>query len=117
MDRKPLLIVAVTAAVLWLWMVGVGKFFPPVPIPPRSTNAVASATNAVASATNQIVSNTNAATPFVATPATTPTNAALAVAAANTPEETQTLETSEAIYTFTSHGGGLMIFKHKANTE
>jgi YidC/Oxa1 family membrane protein insertase len=110
MDRKTILIVAVTAVVLYAWMWGVGKMFPPVPIPPKPTNTVASSTNA-------IPVGTNASTTAITAPSTTTTTNAPAAVTANTPEETQTLETAEAIYTFTSHGGGLKTVTLKNFTE
>ena len=86
---------------LLLQTVIVPKFFPPIPLPK---------TNTVATATNAFLTN-NAAV----VPATVITNGAPAVAApapaiaiaTNVAEVTETLETAEAIYTFTSHGGGV----------
>jgi len=45
MDRKAILILAVSAGLLFLWMQLTNKLFPPQPIP--ATNLVASATNIV----------------------------------------------------------------------
>lgn len=109
MDRKSFIILGVTAGLLWLWMWGVGKMFPPVPVPPRPTNLVASATNTAAA--------TNAAAVASAVPTASPTNAAAASAAPGAPEETVTIETAEATFTFTSHGGALKRVQLKHFTE
>ena len=86
---------------LLLQTVIVPKFFPPIPLP--RTNTVATATNAFLTSNAAVVPaaiTTNVA-PAVAAPAP-----AIAIAT-NVAEVTETLETTEAIYTFTSHGGGL----------
>src|SRR5438046_3096921 len=101
MDRKSVIVlVACMGLLLLLQTVIVPKFFPPIPLP--KTNTLASATNAL---------TTNA----VPVPAAISTNGAPAVAApapaiaiaTNVTEVTETLETTEAIYTFTSQGGGV----------
>src|SRR5438128_578684 len=101
MDRKSIImLVTCMGLLLLLQMVIVPKFFPPIPLP--RTNTVATATNAFL---------TNAAV----VPAAVSTNGVPAVAAPapaiaidmNVAEATETLETTEAIYTFTSRGGGL----------
>jgi YidC/Oxa1 family membrane protein insertase len=97
MDRKAISILAVSAGLLFLLMQLTNKLFPPQPIP---------ATNLVASATN-IVAPTNAAT---APGPVTPTVSAPPAAAWVRPEaqeELVTVETADARYVFTSHGGGL----------
>ncbi|HMJ89300.1 MAG TPA: membrane protein insertase YidC [Candidatus Acidoferrum sp.] len=101
MDRKTVTILAVAFGVLYLWMWGVGKFFPPVPLPPKSTNMVAGVTNQLPIGTN----NTAPVSTAVAVPSGT--NAPAAIVPPGTPEETLTLETADTTYTFTSHGGGL----------
>jgi YidC/Oxa1 family membrane protein insertase len=88
------------AFVLWTQVI-VPKMYPPKPLPPGATNvqsAPLTATNAAPSATT--------------TPAATPTAPAapvapVPVANTNVPEEIVELQTPEAHYWFTSHGGGL----------
>ena len=97
MDRKAILILAVSAGLLFLWMQLTNKLFPPQPIP---------AINLVASATN-IVSPTNALTP---PSPVTPTLSAAPPTSWVRPEaqeELVTVENADARYVFTSHGGGL----------
>ncbi len=109
MDRKTVITITVAFGALYLWMWGVGKIFPPVPIPPRSTNTIASATNSIPSATNPV-------NPVAAAPVTT-THLPSTVVPPGTPEETVALETADAIYTFTSHGGAVKHVTLKNYTE
>jgi YidC/Oxa1 family membrane protein insertase len=97
MDRKAILVVGVSVAFIFVWMmVIVPKYFTH-PLPPRPTNAVAAAQAPEAPTTPagqppELTASTNAAAPFV------PPSAA---------EETLTLTNANARYVFTSHGGGL----------
>src|SRR5882757_7744488 len=101
MDRKSIIVLVASFGLLLLWQMLIPRFFPPVRLP--QTNTLARAPNRVA--TNgvpaPIVPTTNPPAPTLAVP---PPVIAIAT---NAPEETQVLETAEAIYTFTSHGGGL----------
>jgi YidC/Oxa1 family membrane protein insertase len=96
MDRKTLLILAV-CLVFWLLLnQAINRFFPPIPVAPGGTNAPAA----------QTITTTNAA----ATPSgTAPTPAAPAhfIANTNLAEELLVATNQQAVYTFTSHGGGL----------
>lgn len=85
---------------LLLQTVIVPKFFPPIPLP---------RTNLVATANNGLVTNTAPIPAVIATngaPAITAPAPAILIAT-DAPETTETLETTEAAYIFTSHGGGL----------
>jgi YidC/Oxa1 family membrane protein insertase len=103
MDRKAIIIIAASVVLLILWYPLVNKLYPPRPVPPRDTNAVATAT-----ATN--VAPTPAATsaPPSLSSATT-TNVARPIVATNVAEQTITLTNENARYVFTSHGGGLKL--------
>jgi len=100
MDRKTVLLLVAAFATLFLWQYVVNVMFPPVKKPPAGTNVVVSATNLIS--TNAVAETTNTA------PAITTTTTAQPIAlATNVPEQTEILETPDAIYTFTSRGGGL----------
>src|SRR5690349_575690 len=101
MDRKSIVVlVACMGLLLLLQTVIVPKFFPPIPL--TRTNALVGATNALGSNAVAVPAaiTTNGA-PALATPAP-----AIAITT-NVVEVTEKLETTEAIYTFTSHGGGV----------
>lgn len=101
MDRKTVIVLVASFALLFLlqsWVIP--TLFPPIPLP--KTNVVATATNVLG--TNvPVMTAATSTVPAVPVPMPAPVIAI----ATNTPEETETLETAEAIYTFTSHGGGL----------
>src|SRR5688500_8180906 len=96
MDRKSLIIVIISFLLLVLWFPLTNYLWPPQPAP-RMTNQVALQTN-VAPAT-QTVAVATSAPPTIApsTPLVT----------SQTPEELLEIETREARYVFTSHGGGI----------
>lgn len=99
MDRKSIAILVASFLLLMLWMPLVNKLFPPGKVP-VSTNQVATlaATN-LPPATNPAAS----ATPVISAPSM-PVDAWTKPAS---PEELVTIETAEARYKFTSHGGAL----------
>src|SRR5688572_13701397 len=99
MDRKTIIILVLTGALLFLWPLLTNKLFPPVP---KGTNQITLSTN-VATNTITITAPTNvpAATNLAVT--TLPQQPVIAPA---TPAEILELETKEAVYQFTSHGGG-----------
>ncbi|EEF59916.1 membrane protein insertase YidC [Pedosphaera parvula] len=103
MDRKSISILIVCGALLFLWPVLVNKILPPKPAPPH-TNLVSSA-----SSTNQTALGTNQAAIAPAQPAfEAGTNVASQFAVnTNQPEETLVVTNDNAVYTFTSRGGGL----------
>ncbi len=100
MDRKTILVLVASFGLLFLWQMMIPKFFPPVPV--QNTNVTATATNfASTNASMTAAAPANPVSPVAALPASAiniPTNAV---------EQLETLETGEAIYTFTSAGGGL----------
>ncbi|MCI0747492.1 MAG: membrane protein insertase YidC [Verrucomicrobia subdivision 3 bacterium] len=96
MDRKSLFILFVCVGLFLLWPILVHKIFPPVPLPPGATNQLAGAANQVERGTNIPV--LSAATNLLAPPP---------VMQPAAPEELQVIQTREARYTFTTHGGGL----------
>ena len=99
MDRKTIIILVISGGLLFLWPFLTNKLFPPSPLPPKPTNQVTSVTNELAASNSAPVVSTNQITaPIPAQPLVT----------AATPEQTLDVETSEAVYRFTSHGGGLL---------
>ena len=105
MDRKTVIVLIASFALLFIWQLIVPKIFPPIPV--TKTNVLTSATNALltntATGTSNVPSVTATPTPTPALPLATPA----IVIATNASEQTETIETANAIYTFTSHGGGL----------
>lgn len=101
MDRKTILVLVASFGLLFLWQMLIPRIFPPVPI--QNTNAVG--TVASAGATNSLT-NANVLPPTNAI-STVPLPAAAINIGTNTAEQLETIETDDAIYTFTSHGGGL----------
>jgi len=103
MDRKSLLVLAISFLLLMLWYPLVDKMFPP---PPRPQGALTSSglTNEVDDAAGLTVSNRPPAELSSATesPLTLPVTPAF-----QEPEQTVSLETDQAVYVFTSRGGGL----------
>jgi hypothetical protein len=94
MDRKSIIILLVSAALLALWYPITNKIFPPKPAPPPRTNTVSSVTNPAANRDARI---------------TNPGTTALPAAVTNLPpreERTLALESVDARYVFTSIGGG-----------
>lgn len=111
MDRKSILVLGASFALLFLWMsVLVPKIWPPTPAPPR--------TNIVATVTNTLATGTNVPSPPVLTSNTNPAVTSLVpLVAPGSPEQTEKLESADAIYTFTSHGGGLKLVELKKYRE
>ncbi|MHC1768296.1 MAG: membrane protein insertase YidC [Verrucomicrobiia bacterium] len=108
MDRKSLIILVASFALLMLWYPLTNKLFPPLPLPPQSTNLVS---------TNIPLAGTNATTaeapdqPALRPAPTLPTPRSTARDAS---ERTLVIENSDVRYTFTSHGGGLKFVELKA---
>src|SRR6059036_271445 len=97
MDRKSVIVLIVCVLLFVSWPYLVNKIFPPKPLPPGATNALAITTNQSALGTNIPVLSA----------ATNPPTSTAALEKPSAPEELRVLETPEAIYTFTSYGGGL----------
>ena len=101
MDRKSLIILIASLALLLVWIPLTNKIFPPIPAPVKPTNTVTAATN-------QIVAGTNAAPSLTASPLGT--NSITSASVTNLPpreERIVTIENENAKYLFSSRGGGL----------
>ena len=96
MDKKSIIIVVISFLLLVLWFPLTNYIWPPSPAP-RTTNQVALQTNVAPTQTVATLTNQ----PLVTPPATP------SLVASNAPEEVVEVETAEALFTFTSHGGGL----------
>jgi YidC/Oxa1 family membrane protein insertase len=101
MDRKSILILAASFALLMAWYPLVNRWYPPAPLP-KSTNAVSQATNGVRSLTAG-----EPATNRVPEVNRLPPALSRALPLAETAEQLVVVENEQARYTFTSHGGGL----------
>jgi YidC/Oxa1 family membrane protein insertase len=116
MDRKTIIVLVVSFALLLLWPKLINRIFPPVPAPPR-TNGVASATNQLPGTPATLrAAPTNAEAPAPAPDPAQPARPAPLVTP-EAPERTEVIETPEARYTFTSHGGGLKLVELKRYPE
>jgi YidC/Oxa1 family membrane protein insertase len=103
MDRKSIVILVVSVVLLILWIPLTNRMYPPKPLPPR-TNAVATASNRV----SQAAASTSAAPVKPSIPAVA---AATPTTPAGGPEELLVVTNANAIYTFTSRGGGLKLIE------
>src|SRR5687768_15797457 len=103
MDRKSLIILLASFALLMLWYPLTNRLFPPTPLPVQ-TNAAPTQLGGTLTKTD--VTNVAEAP----TPAITPTAPRKRAA---TSEETVAIENEHARYTFTSHGGGLKLVELK----
>src|ERR1051325_352690 len=108
MDRKSIIVLVISFAVLYAWLALVPKMFPPIPLP-KQTNAVATATNQISPGTTNVPPPPTLAAPRTTVPP--------AVTATNVPEQTETIENADAVYTFTTHGGGLKLVQLKKYLE
>ena len=104
MDRKSIIILVVSFALLVLWFPLVNKVYPPKILP--RTNVQAHATGALSHATGSVAQATSAP-PVITTnnPSATPP----APLTPSAPEEVLVLTNAETRYTFTSHGGGIKL--------
>ncbi|MGV3757625.1 MAG: membrane protein insertase YidC [Verrucomicrobiota bacterium] len=108
MDRKSIIILALSFGLLIGWVPLTHMIWGPPPPPPATTTATGS--NAPAGGTNGTVTGTNTAATSLPAPVSAPgTAAATLLIAPNTPEQTEMLVTEDAQYTFTSHGGGIKL--------
>ncbi len=103
MDRKSVLVLVVSFALILLWPKLMHQLYPP---PPKSTNIVATATN-------QISTNVSPTT------AELPSNSAAPISRItnDAPEQLLVVTNENAFYTFTSHGGGLKLVQLRKYTE
>lgn len=102
MDRKSILILALSLGLLIGWVPLTHMIWGPPPPPPSTTTP--SGTNVTGTASNSV--NTNA---VFATVTTNITESANLLAAPNVPEQTEMLIGDGVQYTFTSHGGGIKL--------
>jgi YidC/Oxa1 family membrane protein insertase len=110
MDRKSIIILAVCFLALMAWFPLVNKLYPPKPLPPGATNALAMAQ--AAARTNMPGAATNAPpAPPTLTAAPKP------VIPTDAPEELLVVTNDNARFTFTSHGGGLKLVELIHYTE
>jgi YidC/Oxa1 family membrane protein insertase len=102
MDRTSIIVLVVCFVLLMLWYpLVVNKIYPSKPLP-RGTNAPST----TVTGTNQVGTVTN---PPVLAEA--PTNAPRVALNTNLPEDLLVITNENAIYTFTSHGGGLKLIE------
>jgi YidC/Oxa1 family membrane protein insertase len=106
MDRKQITILALSVVLLLLWYPLTNYLFPPIPLPPE---------------TEQPPAATAPADPGKAEPSLSPApTQEVPLVRSYLPEQTITIESPEAYYTFTSHGGGLKsiaLKRYPANVE
>jgi YidC/Oxa1 family membrane protein insertase len=110
MDRKAIIILVVSFALMIGWSSLVNRIYPPQPIP-LETNRLAVATNHTSANTN--VSAAAGTSSGVSTAA--PTTGTLVES--EEPEELRTIENDILRLTFTSHGGGLKLVELKNYPE
>jgi YidC/Oxa1 family membrane protein insertase len=96
MDRKSLIILALSLVLLMLWYPLTNRLFPPRPLPPEIEQPQ---TDAAPKPQDPLQPPATSLSP--AAPSTGP------LVKSYLPEQTLTLQTADAFYTFTSHGGGL----------
>ena len=108
MDRKAIIILVVSFALMIGWSLLVNRIYPPQPIPLE--------TNRLASATNQATANTNvSAAPATSSGVSTSAPTTGTLVESEEPEKLLTIENDYARYVFTSHGGGLKHIEQKNN--
>lgn len=112
MDRKSIVVLVACFVLMMLWAPLVNWIYPPVPAP-SGTNRVAVVTNRLGAASNTVASTSPAGTNrnAVITNPSAPTAAWVKPAGE---EQLVTVENADAVYTFTSHGGGLKKVELKA---
>src|SRR5262245_59474877 len=109
MDRKAITVLVVSFGLLLLLPWLTNQVFPPKPLPPGATNALAHATNLSGLRTNALsVITTNPITPDILTLHTFPSQ---------TNQELEYLENENARCTFSSHGGGMKLVELKKYPE
>lgn len=104
MDRKSFVILLVAIGLLMLWYPLVNRMFPPVPAKPRVSEVIQTNDVPVDPLPRQ-------------EPVLTASPQAPLVIDPTAPEELLTIETGDARYVFTSHGGGLKIVEVKGYAE
>ncbi len=107
MDRKSIIILALCFASLWYLPRLVNTIFPPIPVAAGSTNHLAQSAGTTSNSGSSAVGSSASAPVANGVPAILPDSAARLVIQTNIPEELVTLTNENAIYTFTSRGGGI----------
>src|SRR5687768_13541854 len=102
MDRRTIIVLLVSALLLVWWFKEMQHY---AQKPPQGTNTVATATNLI-SETNKVVASATATT----------TNDA-PIIESGAPEQLLTVTNADAIYTFSSHGGGVKLIALKEFPE
>ncbi len=97
MDRTSIIILAICFVLLFSWTKVSQTLWPPAPRPPQATEQIEGESG----------SNAPPSTASVKAAETTPAAAEVAPASTRGPEVLETLESEKAVYTFTSHGGGI----------
>ncbi|MCI0534456.1 MAG: membrane protein insertase YidC [Verrucomicrobiales bacterium] len=105
MDRKSIIILVISLALLFSWPAIVSRILPP-------TDAPRSQTNQIGTVTNELSSHPSQSDPRPASSAKVTSVQPAPVTPAG-PEETLILEDDNARYTFTSHGGGIKFVELK----
>ena len=106
MDRKSIIILVVSFALLVLWFPLINKIYPPKILP--RTNVQAHATGSLAHATGSMTQATSAL-PVITT--NVPSTVPLVPITPSAPEQILVLTNAERRYTFTSHGGGIKLIE------
>lgn len=111
MDRKAIIVITCSIALLLVWPALFNRLYPPSPLPPGATNQVAGASRPAAGGTNApaaaaIAGATSAPVPAVLSPSTDHLSQ-LPSFKPTGPEQTVAVSNSVVRYTFTSHGGGI----------
>lgn len=97
MDRKSIIVLVVSFILIFTWPMLMREFYPPAP----------GSTNIVASATNQLATNASANVATNTTVVATNVVSAVPQIEDNAPEQVLVITNDDAIYSFTSRGGGL----------
>jgi YidC/Oxa1 family membrane protein insertase len=111
MDRKTVIVLIISFALMLLWPHLVNRIYPPRPLPRQ--------TNLLAVATNQLAAGSNGLSPMLVPPGSNlpPTGACVPLVTSGEPEQLVVLENALARYTFSSHGGGLKLVELKRYPE
>ena len=110
MDRKSILILVACFALLMLWVPLVNVIYPPVPAPLQTNTLGVAGSNLRQTNSHGLIAEHEAEISSAKPgPLTLPESAG--------PEQIETLETPEALYTFSSHGGGLKTIELKEYPE
>lgn len=109
MDRKAVIVLIISFALMLLWPHLVNRLYPPRPMP--------GLTNLLAGATNQLPGGSDwLAPPTVVSNLPTPA-APLPLVSSSASEQLAVLENAQARYTFSSYGGGLKLIELKRYPE